>query len=315
MQSTLDTEDLRVPLQNLSQLSTRMDSLQRFISQSINTNTLLTNHHMAIVSDEIVSAVRHLIINSAALVSCTTTPYPFSETVPSKKPTLDSKEAELVDDDREHCEIVEFDAVELLENDFHFCEVCGKGFKRDMNLRMHMRAHGDEFKIKTHEALSKKKRFGETRLRGTWFSCPFEGCNRNKVHKKFRPLKSMFCLRNHFKRSHCPKTHTCDRCRKKSFAMLSDLKSHAKQCRGESTWKCTCGTTFSRKDKLFGHVALFEGHLPALEEKGKQVAVDHEVLMNESDCFDGLPEGFFDDLDDFGFGSIHNNWDKDLPHL
>ncbi|CAL5410449.1 unnamed protein product [Camellia sinensis] len=28
----------------------------------------------------------------------------------------------------------------------HFCMICGKGFKRDANLRMHMRGHGDEYK-------------------------------------------------------------------------------------------------------------------------------------------------------------------------
>jgi uncharacterized Zn-finger protein len=28
----------------------------------------------------------------------------------------------------------------------HFCSICEKGFKRDANLRMHMRSHGDEYK-------------------------------------------------------------------------------------------------------------------------------------------------------------------------
>lgn len=92
--------------------------------------------------------------------------------------------------------------------------------------------------------------------------------------------------------------------------MLSDLKSHERQCRGESTWKCSCGTTFSGKDKLFGHVAMFEGHVPAPEEKEKNepvAAVEGEggLLMKESDCLDnGLPEGFFDDLENYGFDSF-----------
>lgn len=105
--------------------------------------------------------------------------------------------------------------------------------------------------------------------------------------------------------------YSCTRCHRKHFSVLSDLKSHAKHC-GECRWKCTCGTTFSRKDKLFGHIALFEGHAPALacdeEDKGKQVVSDDENprLTSESgfglvNCFgdEELPEGFFDD-----FGSI-----------
>ncbi|TKY60270.1 SENSITIVE TO PROTON RHIZOTOXICITY 1 protein [Spatholobus suberectus] len=290
-------ESLHVSLRNLSQLSTRMDSLQTFVSQSIQSHTLLTHHQMTTVSHEILAAIRHVITNGAALVAASENILP-----PSENPALD--DSPKLDGDSET--VVELDAMELLAKHLHFCEVCGKGFTRDANLRMHMRAHGDEFK--TPEALASRAR-GETRPKATRFSCPFEGCNRNKMHKKFRPLKSVFCLRNHFKRSHCPKTLSCERCRKKSFAVLSDLRSHVKQCRGEATWKCSCGTTFSRKDKLFGHVALFEGHLPALEEEKETPVAAAEGLgkQNDDGGLNGLPEGFFDGLDDFGFGSIGNN--------
>lgn len=142
-----------------------------------------------------------------------------------------------------------------------------------------MRAHGNQFK--TPQALAKPER-GEKgvigRSRKVRFSCPFVGCNRNKQHTKFRPLKSAICVKNHFKRSHCPKMYTCDRCNKKSFSVMADLKSHLKHC-GESKWKCSCGTSFSRKDKLFGHMALFEGHMPAVVgEKKMVVAVDDDDL-------------------------------------
>ncbi|QCD84689.1 hypothetical protein DEO72_LG2g5044 [Vigna unguiculata] len=283
-----NNDSLHVSLRNLSQLSTRMDSLQSFVSQSIQSHTLLTHHQMNIVSNEILTAIRHVITNGAALVAASENVLPFSET-----PNNETN-------------VVELDAMELLAQHLHFCEVCGKGFTRDANLRMHMRAHGDEFK--TADALASRARGKTTR-----FSCPFEGCNRNKTHKKFRPLKSVFCLRNHFKRSHCPKTLSCERCRKKSFAVLSDLRSHMKQCRGEATWKCSCGTTFSRKDKLFGHVALFEGHLPMLQEEKETSAAAAVVAVvegsvKESDGgLDGLPEGFFDGLDEFGFGSTENS--------
>ncbi|KAK6926702.1 hypothetical protein RJ641_008421 [Dillenia turbinata] len=48
--------------------------------------------------------------------------------------------------DRNDYDIIELDAADLLAKYTHYCQVCGKGFKRDANLRMHMRAHGDEYK-------------------------------------------------------------------------------------------------------------------------------------------------------------------------
>ncbi|RHN42912.1 putative transcription factor C2H2 family [Medicago truncatula] len=301
-------QNTNIPLQNLSQLSTEMDSIQSFISQSIQTNTLLPKQHLDSLSNQISSTIRQVIINATALLATC----PEAITLPPTDSYWTSGEKiNYIDDDmanlthNEHSKIVELDAMELLAKHFHFCEICGKGFTRDANLRMHMRAHGEQFK--THEAL-RSVREKQARLTTTRFSCPYEGCKRNRLHKKFNPLKSVFCLRNHFKRSHCPKTHTCDRCRRKSFAVVSDLKSHVKQCRGESTWKCSCGTTFSRKEKLFGHVERFEGHSPAIvvEKKGKSMtaapAEEEGVggfLTKENNCMDALPEGFFDDLDKF----------------
>lgn len=294
------SEITNVPLQNLSQLSTKMDSLQCFISQSIKTKTLLPKQHLDTLSNQISSTICEVIINATALLATS------HVTTPAEYYTTRGKNDICIYDDAtnyEDSDIVELDAVELLAKNFHLCEICGKGFTRDANLRMHMRAHGEQFK--TPEALRGVR---ETRLTSTRFSCPYDGCKRNKLHRKFTPLKSVFCLRNHFKRSHCPKTHTCDRCRRKSFAVVSDLKSHVKQCKGESTWKCSCGTTFSRKEKLFGHVARFEGHSPvfvvavAEEGRGQSVAAEGEgvaVGANLTKESDGLPEGFFDDLDKF----------------
>jgi len=96
------------------------------------------------------------------------------------------------------------------------------------------------------------------------YSCPQEGCRWNKKHAKFQPLKSMICVKNHYKRSHCPKMYVCKRCNRKNFSVLSDLRTHEKHC-GDLRWQCSCGTTFSRKDKLMGHVALFVGHTPAIK--------------------------------------------------
>ncbi|GKV23429.1 hypothetical protein SLEP1_g33158 [Rubroshorea leprosula] len=328
--------DARLPLLNLAAVRTRMDSLQSFLSQSVNSNTLLPKDQMDMVSYEISSAIQQIIVNGAALLSCAQKQSELPGLAMSSAATLvsgsdlkltkkeinnDYDDEGNLDENEEDCEIVELDAVELLAEHIHFCEICGKGFKRDANLRMHMRAHGNQYK--TPEALSKK---GGNKLeqssalsgRKTRFSCPYEGCNRNKKHKRFRPLKSVICVRNHFKRSHCPKMYSCNRCHKKSFSVLADLKSHLKNCGGEEKkWKCSCGNSFSRKDKLFGHMALFEGHMPAVaaeddDEKLKGVAPMEEDEEKEQELGeDSLEDGFFDGLLN-GFNSVENFCFQDM---
>ncbi|KAJ4725003.1 protein SENSITIVE TO PROTON RHIZOTOXICITY 1-like [Melia azedarach] len=176
-------------------------------------------------------------------------------------------------------DIIELDAKDLLAKYTHYCRVCGKGFKRDANLRMHMRAHGDEYK--TSAALTNPLKNNNGNSMGNSdstvkiprkYSCPQEGCRWNRKHAKFQPLKSMICVKNHYKRSHCPKMYVCKRCNRKQFSVLSDLRTHEKHC-GDLKWQCSCGTTFSRKDKLMGHVALFIGHTPAINISTKPAKV------------------------------------------
>ncbi|XP_015072064.1 protein SENSITIVE TO PROTON RHIZOTOXICITY 1-like [Solanum pennellii] len=335
-------DDPRVPLLNLSAVQTRMDSLQKFLSDSVNSNTLLGQHQMNMVSDEITSAIHQIIVNGAALLSSTQLknpppppPPPSSSSAELKInlksnhkrsfPEFDRRDfeskVEVLDEEEEDggdWEIIELDAVELLAEHIHFCDFCGKGFKRDANLRMHMRAHGNQYK--TPEALAKPEKCidSSNSNKRRRFSCPFIGCTRNKTHNKFRPLKSAICVKNHFKRSHCPKMYSCTRCNKKSFSVLADLKSHLKHC-GETKWKCSCGTSFSRKDKLFGHMALFEGHMPAVEtapaiENEKDVGVDINGGSGNGllDIRTGSDNGFLDRLMLDGFESIDSYCFQDL---
>ncbi|KAE8665974.1 transducin family protein [Hibiscus syriacus] len=254
----------------------RMDSLQDFLSQSVNTNTLISKHQMDLVSSEITAAVHQIIVNGAAPLSCAQkVHFPNAAPVPNSSPEPLKLKSD--DYDEGDSEVIKLDAVELLAEHLHFCEICGKGFKR--RLRMHMRAHGDQYK--TTEALSKKSEV-KNPSRSTRFSCPYDGCNWNKKHLKFRPLKSVICVRNHFKRSHCPKMYS-----------------------------------YNRKDKLFGHISLFEGHMPVVEEEPATTVAAAEdrklkgVLTMEEDeddlmeKEDRLEDSLSDDLL-HEFGSFEN---------
>ncbi|KAJ1292798.1 hypothetical protein BS78_01G017600 [Paspalum vaginatum] len=179
-------------------------------------------------------------------------------------------------------EVIELDREEILAPHVHSCKVCGKGFKRDANLRMHMRGHGEEYK--TAAALAKPSR-GESSSKDApppshaprcFYSCPFVGCKRNREHRSFQPLKNAVCVKNHYRRSHCDKSYTCRRCNVKRFSVLADLRTHEKHC-GRDRWVCSCGTSFSRKDKLFCHVAAFDGHAPALPPEEENAAADHSA--------------------------------------
>uniref|UniRef100_A0ACD5WFX2 Uncharacterized protein n=1 Tax=Avena sativa TaxID=4498 RepID=A0ACD5WFX2_AVESA len=164
-------------------------------------------------------------------------------------------------------EVVQIEKEEILAPHAHTCKVCGKGFKRDANLRMHMRGHGEQYKtpasLARHPSPAPNDALGSSSRRLLYYSCPYAGCKRNRDHRDFQPLKTPVCVKNHYRRTHCDKSHVCRRCGVKRFSVLADLRTHEKHC-GLDRWVCSCGTSFSRKDKLYAHVALFDGHTPAL---------------------------------------------------
>ncbi|KAG0533519.1 hypothetical protein BDA96_04G200000 [Sorghum bicolor] len=301
--------DPRAALLRLAALGDRMAAVRGRISASISGEARpLSYADIQSVSSEISSAAQLVVLNAAELLACSV-PFPAPlppppSAAPSPAPVREipavaasvqeQQPLEAAKDDGGGYEVVELDAAELLAEHVHFCEICGKGFRRDANLRMHMRAHGDRFK--TLDALSRPghghgqppKLPAGSNVR---FSCPFAGCNRNRAHRRFRPLKSAVCARNHFRRSHCPKLYACERCGgKKRFAVLADLRSHLRHCGEEAQWRCSCGTTFSRKDKLFGHLALFEGHTPAITKPNKDV-----VTGPTESTIDAMEEGGFEE--------------------
>jgi hypothetical protein len=126
-----------------------------------------------------------------------------------------------------------------------------------------MRGHGEQYKTPASLAKPGHSSPASDTNKRLYYSCPYAGCKRNREHRDFQPLKTPVCVKNHYRRSHCDKSHVCRRCGVKRFSVLADLRTHEKHC-GLDRWVCSCGTSFSRKDKLYAHVALFDGHTPAL---------------------------------------------------
>ncbi|GLJ12683.1 hypothetical protein SUGI_0195730 [Cryptomeria japonica] len=185
-------------------------------------------------------------------------------------------------------EIVEMEAAEILAEHSHLCSICGKEFRRDGNVRIHMRSHGEQYKSK--EALTSNRLKDRSR---SYYSCPSQGCRHNRRHPNFKHLKSMVSMRNHYRRRHCAKMYTCNNCGKE-FSFVGDLKTHGNKC-GHSTWRCSCNLTFTTRNKLLRHVALGrQGHKLVLLAP----AVAAHNGENSTDI-DKTPEHSAQDLNNF----------------
>ncbi|KAJ6353695.1 hypothetical protein OIU76_002669 [Salix suchowensis] len=92
----ISNTDPRVPLlMNLSTVCTRMDSLQQFLSESVNNNTLIRKDQMDMVSSEISSAIHQTIVNAAALLSCSSSSSQPLMPLPPVESTATEKRAKL----------------------------------------------------------------------------------------------------------------------------------------------------------------------------------------------------------------------------
>ncbi|KAL0865547.1 hypothetical protein Bca101_044665 [Brassica carinata] len=119
------------------------------------------------------------------------------------------------------------------------CEVCNKGFNREQNLQLHGRVHNLPWKLKQKS---------EKEVRRKVYICPEPTCVH---HDPSHALGDLTGIKKHYYRKHCEKKWECKKC-PKSYALLSDWKTHSKIC-GTKVYGCDCGTTFSRRNNYISH--------------------------------------------------------------
>ncbi|GMG98557.1 hypothetical protein Nepgr_000397 [Nepenthes gracilis] len=166
----------------------------------------------------------------------------FIKTLVGSNPSAPKRKRNLPGNPDPGAEVIALSPSALLATNRFFCEICGKGFRRDQNLQLHRRGHNLPWKLKQRSTKEPMKRV---------YVCPENTCVH---HHPSRALGDLSGIKKHFCRKHGEKKWRCEKC-DKSYAVQSDWKAHSKTC-GTREYKCDCGTIFSRRDGFITHRAF-----------------------------------------------------------
>jgi len=167
----------------------------------------------------------------------------------------------------------------------HVCDHCGKGFTRDIYLKIHVRQHTGERPYKcdycgktfvASASLSMHKRVHTGEKPYACKLCPARYRWKSSLerhifdHTAVRPYKCKFCDRAFTTRSimrihlltHGEKSHICDICGK-GFVRARYLRNHRRSHTGEKPFTCLiCGKSFTQDSVLRKHKWTHTGEKP-----------------------------------------------------
>ncbi|XP_051142751.1 zinc finger protein MAGPIE-like [Andrographis paniculata] len=156
-------------------------------------------------------------------------------------------------------QVVALSPESLLATNRYVCEICNKGFQREQNLQLHRRGHNLPWNLRNNnieedddDLITSNSRTTGTRKVKKAYVCPEPTCVH---HHPSRALGDLTGIKKHFCRKHGEKKWKCQRC-SKLYAVRSDWKAHTKICGTRDHLCDSCGTLFTRKDRLASHRAF-----------------------------------------------------------